>query len=167
MDAKTVRQKILQIGIIDGVGFLLQYLSACGVRPHDLTDGFQLNSPVPDVLGGFCSFFARVDKNQHLVLISSCMFQDLGIADIVHGLELLDGFLVSHANEFLFQRTRSECAIKVEKPFLRIDSEKSGDISIVGKRCTQSHNSDWVTSLLNLADGSADDALNDGATVIM
>ena len=77
MNAESIGQEILQIGIVDRVGFLLQDFSACRVRTHDMSDGFQLDSLVPDILGCFCSLLARMNEDQHLILIRACVLEDL------------------------------------------------------------------------------------------
>src|SRR5690242_4592813 len=119
------------------------------------------------MLRRFCGFLSRMYKDKHLVPVFTNLLQDLGIANIVHGLQLLDSFFVSDTNELLFQRTRSECAIEVEQTLVWVNAEEACDVSVVRQRSTKTNDTNVVTSLLAAAKRSADNALDDWTALIV
>ena len=47
-----------------------------------------------------------MDKDEHLLVILAHMLHCFGVANVIHGLELFNGFLFCDTNELLSQRTR-------------------------------------------------------------
>ena len=95
------------------------------------------------------------------------MVHDLGIADIVHSAKLLDRFLVSYSNELLLQGARPERAVEVEDTGLWIRADEGSHVFEIGESSTKSYDANRVSSLLDLANCSADNALQNRPSVVM
>ena len=74
-----------------------------------------------------------MNKDKHLVAVCAYMLNDLVVTDIVHSLQLLNGFSVSDTNEFLSQRARSVRAVEMEETLVRVNSQEACDIFVVGE----------------------------------
>jgi len=61
------------------------------------------------------------------------------IDDLIHHLKPLDSFLLRDADVLLLQWNRPERVVEEEQAAVKVDSEKSGDIAVVGKSSRQRH----------------------------
>jgi hypothetical protein len=112
MDREPVRQEVFQVLINDLISFMLEDFSGTCVALEDLLNGLEFQSFISYISCGFCGFLARMHKYKHLVIRG--LLDDLGIADIVHRLQLLDSFFVCDTNEFLLEGARPEGRIEMK-----------------------------------------------------
>ena len=134
MDAEPVRQDVLEIAIGHVTSCRAEDLSRASIVLEDLVDGVHFHSLVPYVLGRLRSLLSRVNEDEHLVAVLADVLEDFGVSDIVHRLELLDGFTLSDANELLTKRTWTERRIEVKETLVHVNAEEARDILIVGQR---------------------------------
>jgi len=91
------------------------------------------------------SFFKKQIKNQQQMtatprdLVLASMLHHFLIDDLIHHLKPLDGFLFRDSDVLLLQRNRPERVVEEEQATVKVDSEKSGNVAVVGKSCGQRH----------------------------
>ena len=103
VDTKPIRQKVFKGRVINRVRFLGQNGPAGGITAKNLADGLHLEGLVSDILSRFGCLLTRVNENQHLVPALPDLLNDFVVANVIHCLQLLDGFLISNTNELLLQ----------------------------------------------------------------
>ncbi|KJR89206.1 uncharacterized protein SPSK_05806 [Sporothrix schenckii 1099-18] len=167
VDAEAVRQQVLEVFVARLLGGLLQNLAGAGVVLQDLVDGLELEGLVANVARRLGRVLARVHKDEHLVAVLADVLEDLGVGDVVHRLELLDGLAVGDADKLLAQRAGAVGAVEVEQARLGVDAQEAGDVAVVGQRGRQADEAHGLARLLRLAQRAADNALENRATVVV
>jgi hypothetical protein len=95
------------------------------------------------------------------------LVENLFVADLVDGLQPLDGLLLGDTNELLLETDGTVRGVKVEETLLDVDTKEGGDILVVGKGSRETDDTDTVVRLIHLANGTRENRLEHGSTVVV
>mmetsp|Transcript_51147 Transcript_51147/g.84810 ORF Transcript_51147/g.84810 Transcript_51147/m.84810 type:complete len:257 (+) Transcript_51147:474-1244(+) len=148
VDREAVRQQLGEISAFCALSLGLQNLTRRRVLAQKVDESVVAERHVSDGASCLGTLLARVYEDKHLILASllECFF----VCDFVHQLEALDRFLLRNANVLLLQRHRPVRVIKEEQPFLRVHSQESCHVLIVGESGRQTDHSNHLLGRLNL-----------------
>ena len=148
-------QEIFQVAVFHVASFLHQDLSNRTVRLDGLGNRLLLDSCVPQEPGGLCSFFARMNKHERLVL--ACLVGDLFVADFIGDLAPFNRFLLRDTNELLLQTARPIRHIKVENALFLINSKEGCNVFVIGQCSQKAKKADKLRSLFRPAGSPGND----------
>mmetsp|Transcript_117329 Transcript_117329/g.373813 ORF Transcript_117329/g.373813 Transcript_117329/m.373813 type:complete len:463 (+) Transcript_117329:4361-5749(+) len=165
VDSKTVGQEVLQLLGFDRVDLCLQDLSGGGVGLQELREGVVLHGEVAQRAGGLDGLLSRVHEDQDLILTG--VFHELLVADLVHGVEALDGLLVGDTDVGLLERHGPVLAAEVKQALVGLHAQEDGDVLVIRQRGREADQTDVLLGGLDLADGARDDGLQHGAAGVV
>mmetsp|Transcript_97903 Transcript_97903/g.274102 ORF Transcript_97903/g.274102 Transcript_97903/m.274102 type:complete len:343 (+) Transcript_97903:4089-5117(+) len=160
VDGKSVWQQVLQLLRLDTVDLGLQNLARGRVGVQKLCQGVILHRQVAQCDRGLHGLLPRVDEDEDLALAG--VVHELLVADLVHGVEALDGLLVRDADVGLLQRAGPVLVAKIEEPPLGVDAQEDGHVLVVRQRGREAHEADVLLRGLDLPDRPRDDGLQNG-----
>ena len=166
MDRKSIRQDLLQIGILDGGHFLFQYLLRGAPLAHEQRQLVPFHGDVPQCLGSLTGLRAGVYEYQHLIPIlplTTCLL----VTYLVLKPKTLEGVPFRDAQVLHLQWHRAVRMIEEEHTLLRINTQEGRDVGVVRECRRESHESDRFGGSLDLTYDTCHDALQHRTAIIV
>jgi hypothetical protein len=162
---KPKGKKVLEVEILSLVGLVDEHLTGCTLGVDKLGERLLLHGHVAQELGRLDRLLSRVHKDEGLRLAG--LVENLFVADLVDGLQPLDCLLLGDTNELLLETNGAVRGVKVEETLLDVDTKEGGDILVVGEGSRETDDTDTVMRLVHLANGTRENRLEHGSTVVV
>mmetsp|Transcript_43794 Transcript_43794/g.78592 ORF Transcript_43794/g.78592 Transcript_43794/m.78592 type:complete len:219 (-) Transcript_43794:236-892(-) len=166
MNRESIRQHLLQIGILHGGHFLPQNFLGGAALPYEQRKLIPLHGQIPQRLGGLARLCAGMREDEHLIPALALPHRLL-VADFVLELESSKSVAFGDSQILHLERHGTVRVIEEEHAFFGIDAQKGGDVGVVGQCGGEAHESDGLRGRFHLSDNACDNALQHGATIVV